>query len=176
MTTRVGTRKLVRLGGEESGAGLVEFALTLWVLILVLFGIYQWAFALYAYHFTSFAAQQGTRFAMVRGYTWSKNKTTNCSSSAPPSFTMVYDCTASNSDIQNFVQSLATGGINPGNVTVSSSWPGTNPDGVATGCTTYPNSQGCMVKVTVSYTCNYIPFLPKASVTMSATSEKVILQ
>jgi len=50
-----------RLAHEEHGAELVEFALAASLLALVLFGVFQWMFAMYAYHFTNFAAQQGAR-------------------------------------------------------------------------------------------------------------------
>ena len=40
----------------------------------------------------------------------------------------------------------------------------------------YKNSKSCLVQVTVSYTFNPLPLLPKSAMTMHATSEKVILQ
>ena len=175
MKRRIDMRKLCRLAGEECGFELVEFAITAWLLLLLLFGVFQCGIAMYSYHFTTYAAQQGARFAMVRGDTWSENTATNCSTSAPPNFTMPFDCTASSTDIQNYVQSLATGGINASNVNVSSSWPGKNPDNTTTGCTT-ANSKGCLVKVTVSYTFNFLPLLKASALSMSAASEKVIQQ
>jgi Flp pilus assembly protein TadG len=172
--------KIIRLGREEHGSTLVEFAITGWLMLVLLFGVFEVLFAMYAYSFTTYAAQQGARFAMVRGETWSENVATSCGTSAPPSFTMKYNCTATASDIQNFVQSLSTGGINPGGVTINETssyvWPGTTPDNVTTGCTTYANSKGCMVKVTVSLTFKFIPFVTSTTLSMSATSEKVILQ
>ena len=172
-------QQLFGLVREEHGSELVEFSAVLWLLILLLFGVFEWGYAMYAYHFTTFAAQEATRFAMVRGDTWSQNVTTNCSTSAPPSFTMKYACTASSADIQNYVQSLAPGAINYNNVTINTTssyiWPGENPDNTASGCST-ANSKGCLVKVTVSYTFNFLPFLKISAVPMSATSEKVILE
>jgi hypothetical protein len=115
----------------------------------------------------------------VHGHTWSKNTATNCSTSAPPNFTYPYQCTASSTDIQNYVQSLATPGINASNVTINTTnsyvWPGTTPDNTTTPCSTNANSQGCLVKVTVSYSFS-LPFLHFAALPISATSEKVILQ
>jgi Flp pilus assembly protein TadG len=180
MIKGINMRKLFRLAREERGSTLVEFAMTTLLLVALLAGVLQWMLAMYAYHFTTYAAQEGARFAAVRGYTWSKSKTTNCSTSAPPSFTMPYECTASATDIQNYVQSLATGGINSSNVTINTTtsyvWPGTTPDNTTTGCTTNANSQGCMVKVTVSYTFSFLPFLKSPSLTLGATSENAILQ
>jgi Flp pilus assembly protein TadG len=181
MKPTIGIQKLSRLVREEDGAAALEFALTAWLLIVVLFGIFQWVLAMYAYHFTTYAAQQASRFAMVRGYTWSKYTTTKCSTSAPPSFVMPYNCTARPIDIQNYVQSLATPGINASNLTINTTstyvWPGTTPDSTTTGCTTNANSQGCLVKVTVSYSLtNFLPLQHISALSISATSEKVILQ
>lgn len=174
-------QKLFRFAREERGSELVEFAITAWLLVLLLFGVYQWGYALYAYHFATYAAEQGSRYAEVHGHTWSEYETENCSTSAPPSFTLKYGCTASAADIQNYVQSLATGAIKQSNVTINETstylWPGTTPD-CSSGCSTCTttNSQGCLVKVTVSYTFNFLPFLKFTALTMSATSENVILQ
>jgi Flp pilus assembly protein TadG len=180
MKKGIDTQKLLRLVREEGGVQLVEFAMTAVILITLLFGVFNWMFGMYALHFTTYAAQQGTRFAIVRGHTWSKNTTTNCSTSAPPSFTLPYNCTASSTDIQNYVQSLVTPGINFNNVSINTTssyvWPGQTPDGTTTPCATNANSQGCLVKVTVSYTFNFLPFAKGTSMPISATSEKVILQ
>lgn len=166
-----------RMGREDLGAELLEFALAASLLVLLLMGILQWMLAMYAYHFTTYAAQQGARFAMVRGYTWSKNTATNCSTAAPPNFAMVYACTASSADIQNYVQSLATTWMNPSSVTINTTnsyvWPGATPDGAA--CA-QANSQGCLVKVTVSYNVSFLPFLNISALSIGATSEAVILQ
>jgi hypothetical protein len=151
-------------------------------MMLLLFGSFQMMLAVYSYHFVSSAAQQGSRFAAVRGYTWSKLQTTNCGTSAPPSFTMIYGCTAASTDIQNYVQSLATPGINPSNVTINETnsyvWPGKRPDNTTALCSgSYsPKSQMCLVQVTVSYTFNFLPFLKLTQLTMSATSEQAIQQ
>jgi Flp pilus assembly protein TadG len=175
-------QKLLRFARDEQGATLVEFAMTALILVAVVAAVLQWSVAMYAYHFTTYAAQEGARFAAVRGHTWSKSTATNCSTSAPPSFTMPYECTASAADIQNYVQSLATPGISTTGVTINTSssyvWPGTTPDCTSscTACSTNANSQGCMVKVTVSYTFNLLPLLKSSAFTMSATSEDAIVQ
>jgi len=180
MKKRVIIQKLFRLARDERGAELVEFGLCALLLMSLVIGVLGFGLAVYTYHFVSYAAQAGARFAMVRGYTWSKNETTNCSTSAPPSFAMVYDCTASATDIQNYVQSLATGGISASGVTIDTTssyvWPGTNADGTTSGCTSNANSQGCMVKVKVSYTFKFFTSEKLPSWSMSATSEGAVLQ
>jgi len=179
MTNRIRMQKLLRLVREESGVELVEFAMTALLLMTLMFGIFEFGIGMYTYHFVSYAAQEGTRFAMVRGNTWSENVATNCTTSAPPNFTMAYGCTATSTDIQNYVQSLASGGISPSKVTINTTnsyvWPGKTPDGSTTGCT-QANSQGCLVKVTVSYSFKFLPFLKLSALPISATSETSILQ
>lgn len=179
MKKRKYRRTLLRLVREEHGAEMVEFAVTALLLMTLIVGMIGFSMAMYTYHFVSSAAQQGMRFAIVRGQTWSKNLAADCSTSST-NFTIVYNCTASATDIQNYVKSLTTPGINPSNLTINTSssyvWPGLTPDGAT--CSP-ANSQGCLVKVTVNYTFNYfniffLSTLPAMS--MSATSEGVILQ
>jgi Flp pilus assembly protein TadG len=177
MMKHIDLQRRFRWACEESGSALTEFAVTVPLLIFLLFAVLQGTFAMYAYHYTAFAAQQGARFAMVRGATWSEFGTFTCGTSAPPNFTMKYGCTALNTDIQNYVQSL--GAINPSNLTINTSnsyiWPPQTPDGASAGCA-QTKAKGCMVRVTANYTFNFLPLLPFSTLTMSATSEKVILQ
>ena len=176
---RVESRKLLRLAREERGAELVEFAVVGLVLMMLLFGIFEFAYAMYAKHFTSYAAEQGARFAQVRGYTWiSRGASADCNTSFP-GFTMVYNCTAHAGDIQNYVDSLATGvGINPSQITVTTSWPGTSATGSTTPCTGSGtvNSPGCLVDVQVQYNFTFISMMHFSTVSFSAESEKTILQ
>lgn len=177
MKKKIDLLKRFRWARDERGSTVVEFAMTAPLLIFLLFAVFQGMVAMYIFHYTGYAAQQGARFAMVRGNTWSTNVTTNCSTSAPPNFTMTYGCTASSTDIQNYVQSL--GAINASSLTINTTssyvWPGKNPDGTTTGCT-QTNSKGCLVQVTANYTFNLLPYIPATALKMSATSEKVILQ
>jgi Flp pilus assembly protein TadG len=173
-------QKLLRLARDERGSELVEFAVTALVLIFLLIGVFQWILAMYAYHFTTFAAQEGARFAMVRGNTWSQYTPIPCSTEAPPNFRVRYQCTASSTDIQNYVQSLAIVGISRSNVTINMEpayiWPGTAPNGPASPCISPSNSPGCLVRVSVSYTLRFLPFPKSVVLPISAVSEQVILQ
>lgn len=182
MKKRLAMQKLFRLACDECGSELVEFALSAMILMGITVGVIGFALAMYTYHCVSAAAQEGARFAMVRGYTWSEYTAEDCSTSTT-NFTMVYNCTASGTDIQNYVKSLATGGINPAGLTIDTTsadiWPGKNPDGTTTGCAPNANSQGCVVKVKVSYTFDFFKLFPLANLsnwTMSATAEGVILE
>jgi Flp pilus assembly protein TadG len=173
-------QKLVRLAREENASTLIEFAMTALALMALMLGVIACAFALYVFHFTAYAADQGASFAQLRGNTWSAGASYPCGTSAPPSFTMKYDCTATAGDVQNYVQSLASGGINTSNLTVTTNWPGTDEDGSSTNCGT-KTAQGCMVQVTVSYNLDFplpnLSLLQKLrSLTLTGTSQKVIVQ
>jgi Flp pilus assembly protein TadG len=153
---------------DDRGTTLLEFAISASLLLMAFFGIMDFARALYAYHFVSYSAQEGSRYAMVRGNDWSGS----CASASS------YGCQASSANIQSFVQGLAPPGIAAANIVVTPSWPEQNADGTSTGCstTTTENSQGCLVEVTVTYTFYFFTpsYLKTSSMTMTATSEKVI--
>ena len=159
---------------DESGSELVEFAISAMLLFSVIFAIIEFSLSMYAYHFVTSAAQAGARYAIVRGADWS----TACSTSAPPKFTMGYSCSASASDVANYVTSLASAGIDPSKITVTATWPGATPD-CTKNCTACApaNSQGCLVKVNVSYTFGFV-FRPASisGIVFSGTSEKAIQQ
>jgi Flp pilus assembly protein TadG len=164
MPNRGGWRKLARY---ERGDSLVEFGLSASILLMVVFGVMDCSRALCTYHFVSYAAQEGTRYAIVRGADWANS----CASDTS------YDCQASATNITSYVQGLAPMGISASDVTVTPSWPQKDVNGSSAGCNTSStqNSQGCLVKVAVSYTFHFMmPYLPKSGVTMTATSEKVI--
>ena len=166
--TNPAIRKLVT---GECGNSLIEFAVVASLLFACIFGIIDCSRALYAYHFTSYAAREATRYAMVRGSTWG---TATCSSVA------TYSCNASNANVQSYVQSIVPLGINSGKpLTVTTTWPGTKLTGSASTCNTANgnNSPGCLVQVQVSYSFNYFtPLLPTSTLVLKSTSEVMILQ
>jgi Flp pilus assembly protein TadG len=137
-------RKLKSLIGDDEASELVEFALAVGIFLTLIFGIIGFSLAIYAGSFVAFAAQQGTRYAMVRGSDW----TGSCASLSS------YGCNATASNAQNYILSLQHPGINlkASNITVT--WPGTTAAGASAGCATVPNGQGCQVNVNVSYTFN----------------------
>lgn len=51
----------------ETGATIVEFAMSIGLLLCMIFAIIQLAIALYAFTFTAEAAREATRYASVRG-------------------------------------------------------------------------------------------------------------
>ncbi len=130
---------------SERGTSLIEFAFVFVITLVLMFGMIDFARALYSYHFVSNAAREGARFASVRGYL--------CS----PSITQ---CPAQPDDIKTYVLSLVPLGIDSHNVTVNvnasvTNPPPANPNNLPV-CATYWDYPGCPVAVQVVYNFNYI--------------------
>src|SRR5579862_2981110 len=95
----------------ERGTTLVEAALSATLLIGIIFGIIGGGYMLYTYHFLSYAARSGARYAMVRG-------------SACDSSNGMPDCPNVTSDqVQTYVRSLRQLGIHSSQLTVTTTWP-----------------------------------------------------
>ena len=107
--------------------------------------------AFYSYCVISESAREGTRWAIVRGST--------CTTGSGGS------CTASAASVNSFVSSIGWPNLGNGSLTPSASFPDGN------------ENPGSRVQVVVNYTFPYsIPFAPKGSIHMSATSVMYIVQ
>lgn len=135
---------------DESGSGLVEYAIVFMVFMTMLLAIADFSRALYAYHYVSSAARDATRYAIVRG----------CS-------TVSTDCPthASDTDIETFVKNVPLG-IDASKVTIKKPVLWT------------PNQKpGSVVAVEVHYTFNFLfPFVSGTTLNMQSTSQMVISQ
>jgi Flp pilus assembly protein TadG len=153
-------QRLKSLVGNEDAAEIVEFALAATVFLTLLFGIIEFCMVLYAGGFVAYAAQEGTRYWMVRGSDW----TTACST------TTIYGCKASASNVQNYILSLP----HPGLSLVASDITATALTTTATGGSCVQYSQGCQVQVQVTYTFQLnIPFY-SPNIPVSSTSIETI--
>jgi Flp pilus assembly protein TadG len=161
----------MRLVADESASSVLEVALSLTVLLMLMFGIMDCSRALYAYHFTSYAARSATRYASVRGTTWG---TTACAATA------TFQCNATAANVKSYVQSVAPLGISTTTaLKVTTTWSGTAPSGSSGTCitTSGKNSPGCLVSVKVTYTFNYVaPFMPKTTLSLTSTSQSIVVQ
>ena len=142
---------------SERGTTLLESAVMISVLLLMMFGVVGFGTALYTYHFVANTAREATRWASVRGH--------SCFGG----------CEASSSDVNTYVQNLSTGiGLDPTKVTTTTTWVAP-PNNLAV-CTAQANSPGCVVKVQVQYSFQFLfPLLP-SGFTMQSTSQMVISQ
>jgi Flp pilus assembly protein TadG len=159
------SRFLSRLWKEESGSEMVEFALSICVWMGAAFLIMYGSFALYAAHFVANAAEEAGRYAMVRGSSWDGE---SCTSS-------VLDCTATSTDVSNYVVQSMPPGLSSANVSVSTLWPGTTSAGGTCDSEDGANSPNCVVKVTVSYNFRFpVPFFTQNTLPFSSTSKVTI--
>ncbi len=159
---------LVCFWNDDRGEILIEFVLSICVLLAVIFGTMGFAWALYALHFLPFAASEATRYASVRGSTWAG---TNCVTVS------TFSCDATSADINKYVQSIAAPGLVASAIHTTTTWPATIPSGAGCVSTNGPNSPSCLVKVVITYDFNFsMPFLPSAALPLTATSEKIVLE
>jgi Flp pilus assembly protein TadG len=156
-------RRLKRLIYDEDAAELMEFALSASILFMLIFGIIEFCMLMYTGSFVAYAAQQGARYAMVRGSDWA----------SPCSTTLTYGCKAASSDVQNYVLSLPHPGINLPASNITSTPLNKTAAGVS--CAASPYAQGCEIQVKVTYTFGMnIPWIPAASIPLSSTSIETI--
>ncbi len=154
-----------RQSKDDRGSVMVEFALSACLLLLLEIGLFHLCIAVYSYTFVSDAAREATRYAMVRGLSLSNDCT-------EPGYA---NCIAQTSDIQSYIQGLSLPGINPENMTATTTW--LTSSGAACGTSDSCKAPGNMVKVTVSYTYPYIiPFSSTTALRMSSQSQVVIVQ
>jgi Flp pilus assembly protein TadG len=153
----------------EEGGTLVESALTLTLLMMIIFGIMDCSRALYVDHYVRYTAEEAVRYAMVRGSSWN-----NASCSTPATFS----CEATAANIQAQVASVMPAGIDSGsNLAVATNWSGLTATGAACSVVNGANSPGCMVQVKVSYNFNFVlPFLPRNLLVLSSSSSAPISQ
>jgi Flp pilus assembly protein TadG len=161
-------RKLREVLCDESGAEVVEFALSVCVWLACVFSIMYGAFALYAAHFVGNAAAEGARYAIVRGSTWSGNACTT---------TSTLECDAASSDVSNYIAGTLPPGMSASNLTVTATWPGTTSAGATCDTVNGANSPNCLVKVQVNYSFSFpVPFLTENTIPLSSFSEMTISQ
>jgi Flp pilus assembly protein TadG len=147
----------------ERGSSMVEMALACVILFSITFGIMNMSLAIYAYHFISEAARDGTRYAIVRG---------SSAGVACTSYTS-HGCNASSANISDYVKNLSFPGINSAYMTVT-----TTRSAYPTGVTCSPSAScdnpGNLVTVAVQYKFPMsIPFVASKTLTLSSTAAMV---
>ena len=147
MTTNSG------LKSADHGLSLVEAALSLSLLVSLVFGVIAAGYMLYIYHYISYAARLGTRYAIVRG--------SSCDNSGG-----MPDCpNVTSNQVSAYVLGKRFLGIDPSLMTVTASWPNTT------------DNPGDPIAVTVQYPFPFfVPFVGGSTVTMHSTSQMVISQ
>jgi len=137
--------------GEEDGSALVEFSITVSVLMTFVLALMQICVAFYSYGLISDYAREGTRYASVRGV--------SCLNGSGNS------CTATTTSVTNYVKGLGLPNIGGGTINVTTTYPDGN------------ENAGSRVKVAITYTVPIsLPLVPKNSITLQTSSEMYILQ
>lgn len=109
-TVRIAKRRL----STQRGSAMLEIALSLMAFLLLTLGVMEFAMAVYAYNFCSYASGEAVRWASVRGAQYA--------AAGNPALT--------NNDVKNFVLSQGVG-FNRENLTVTTSWlPDSNPGSI----------------------------------------------
>jgi Flp pilus assembly protein TadG len=139
------------LADNEEGSTLIEMAVSFSVLFALLFTFMEICMAFYTQHMISECARDGARYAMVHG--------SACVTSTGAS------CTLTATNINTYVNGLASPNIADGTFTTS---------------TTYPNGNenvGSEVQVEISYTFkSTLPFVPRDTFILTSTSKVPILR
>jgi len=126
---RVAIRSLHR------GQAMAEFALVLTPCLALIFGIINFALALYCYDFVCYSAQEAARYATVNGAT-----------SPTP---------ATAASVTSYVDALVAGVLNTHNVTVTTTWSPNNSPGSTVTVTvsySYPPLTSLVSSVTIALT------------------------
>jgi Flp pilus assembly protein TadG len=154
VTLRVGNRGAKPRRVRQRGSALLEQALTIILLLSVMFGIIDFARALYTYHFVANAAREASRWASVRSSTSSLGA-------------------ADSSNVETLVSNVPGMGLDPANITSSVNW--LSPPHGSPSCPA--NTPGCVVQVQVNYNFKFFfPFMPSSAIRMTSTSEMIITQ
>jgi Flp pilus assembly protein TadG len=157
--------KLRGLKGEQGNA-MVEFALSVTVLLTLLFGIIDIGRALFAYNWLYNGARQATRWAMVRG-AFCDSHLPGCPTGANGTLITQY---VTNTLPAGYGNGLDTTGIDTGAVTVTTTcW-------AKTAFQVPPCAPTAAVQIEVQYQFQFItPFLNQIkSWTMTSTSRRVV--
>lgn len=159
---------LKRFCDSTEGSQLVEFALCLPILLTVFFGVVYFSFVMYAANFVTNAASDGARYAIVRGSGW---KGVACGSTSSVS------CTATGTDVSNYVASTLPGGLTSAHLTVSTNWPGTTSAGGRCNTQNGNNSPNCTVVIQTKYVVSFpLPFVSSQGLTVSSSASMTIAQ
>jgi Flp pilus assembly protein TadG len=93
----MGRNSLQKVRAEQGGQAIVEFALTVILLMLLMFAILELSIFIYTYSVLANAAKEGVRYAIVHGTdNGSPSGPSSGAASSPP-------CTASSTNVTNVV-------------------------------------------------------------------------
>lgn len=169
-------RTSVRSLCEQQGQSLVETALSITVLMILIFAVIEAAWGAYSIHYLANAAHEATRYAIVRGGSWTPKCDGTGTAGSGYSSSM---CKASPSDIANYVANRDFPGIGITASDVCVEYFSSLPSSATQSCTgnSSPSAPGDIVQVTITYPFTIpLPFLPNHTWHLMSTSQMVITQ
>ncbi len=160
-TSRVGD--IAEAALEESGQTMIEFAISLGVLLTAVFTLMELSLVFYTYSTLSECAREGARWAIVRGSACTTGGTKGAGAS----------CTVSATAVNSYVTGLKYPNPGGGTMTANTTY---SADGI-TFTTTGNNDPTDIVRVQVTYSFPVrLPFVPHNTLSLSAQSQMHILQ
>ena len=169
-------RAAIRRLREEQGQSLVETALSIMMLLCLIFAVIEACFGVYSLHYMANAAHEAARYAIVRGGGWGPTCDGTGAAGSGYGSSM---CQASPTDIANFVANRDFPGISLTASDVCVEYFSSVPASASTACNgnTSPNADGDIVQVTITYPFSFnLPFLSNYTWNLSSTSQMVIAQ
>jgi Flp pilus assembly protein TadG len=156
---------------DEAGSTILEFSLSCMIVLVSILAILDFSRVMYIDHYLASTAREATRYAMVRGSTWSSKATAACAT------VTAFSCNASADDVKSFVTSITPNGVNTANLTVTTTWPGLTASGASCAIAQGANSPNCVVTVQISYPFSFFtPFLLNIPLELTSTSSVTISQ
>ena len=169
---------LKRCVREDHGQSLIEGALSMLVVLMFVFGVIELSMAMYNFHYLANSAHEAARYAIVRGSSWG----TPCDSNGTVgSGYGSSQCTASTTDIANYVTNRGYPGISIAANNVCVQYYSSVPSKSSTNCTTssgtLSNDPGDVVEVRIRVPYQIaLPGLPTYTWNLQSTSLMVIAQ
>jgi Flp pilus assembly protein TadG len=163
---------------DQQGSSMVETAVCILVMLTLIFAVIESCWAVYTFHYIGNASHEAARYAIVRGGTWGASCDGSGNAGSGYSSSM---CTASSTDIANYVANRGFPGIRLTSSNVCVAYYSSVPSSASTSCTassgTLANAAGDVVQVTVSYPFKLnLPLMPAYTWNLSSTSQMVIAQ
>lgn len=153
---------------NEEGATLFETAVASTIFLAMLIGVLQMMLAVSTFNYVSDAAREGTRYAIVRG---------SASCTNTPSLS---NCNATAGQIQTYVQGISYPGMKAASLSITTTWLSASSSYPTSwsACTSGTcNAPGNLVKIVATYPFSFsVPFVPKATINLTSTSQMVISQ
>lgn len=150
---------------REAGVALVEFALSIVLVLTIIFGIIDVGRAIFAYVWVANTARIGARYAMVKGSFCLYPDGSSCGANSAQLITYLEN----NSNGINFTSSSCPISGNRGAVCIQSGCISANAG------SQLPCASGTEVSVQVQYQFGFIcPFLPLPTWTMTSSSARIV--